>query len=116
MGQKMACLGHRGAARSRQDESKEAGELGSKQTDVFGEQRGASRLVEWADFSVVVRSSTCWSCIAHVIGTEHRQASLAGARFAAMRLQSYSVFCGAVDITRAAAGRRSLRRRCASAP
>jgi hypothetical protein len=49
-------------------------------------------------------------------GTEHRQASLAGARFAAMRLQSYSVLCGAVDITRAAAGRRSLRRRCASVP
>ena len=30
MGQKMACLGHRGTARSRQDESKEVGGVGSK--------------------------------------------------------------------------------------
>jgi hypothetical protein len=32
MGQKMACLGHRGTARSRQDEPKEVGEVGSKRT------------------------------------------------------------------------------------
>jgi hypothetical protein len=32
MGQKMDCLGHRGTVRSRQDESKEVGEVGSKRT------------------------------------------------------------------------------------
>jgi hypothetical protein len=36
MGQKMACLGHRGTARSRQDESKEVGEAGSKRTSSGG--------------------------------------------------------------------------------
>jgi hypothetical protein len=38
MGQKMACLGHRGTARSRQDESKEVGELGSKRTSSRGKE------------------------------------------------------------------------------
>jgi hypothetical protein len=32
MGQKMACLGLRGTTRSRQDEPKEVGEVGSKRT------------------------------------------------------------------------------------
>jgi hypothetical protein len=42
MGQTMACLGHRGTVRSRQDESKEVGEVGVE-TDVFGVPWGASR-------------------------------------------------------------------------
>jgi hypothetical protein len=58
MGQNMACGGYRGAARSRQDESKEVGGVWSGvETDVLGGQWGACRLVGWADFSVVVRGS-----------------------------------------------------------
>jgi hypothetical protein len=46
MGQNLPVCGQLGAARSRQDESKEAGEVGSKrETDVFGVQWGASRLL-----------------------------------------------------------------------
>jgi hypothetical protein len=49
MGQKTDCLGHRGTARSRQDESKEVGGVGSKST---------CRSVDWADFSVVETGSS----------------------------------------------------------
>jgi hypothetical protein len=66
MGQKMACLGIRGAARSRQGESKARGRWSGVKMDVFGGQWGACRLVgwRWANFSVVVQmglvAAGCW--------------------------------------------------------
>jgi hypothetical protein len=45
MGQKTGRLGHRGAARSRQDESKKAGEVGSKRTSSGG--KGGGHHVWW---------------------------------------------------------------------
>jgi hypothetical protein len=57
MGPKVDRLGLRGTARSRQDESKEVGEVGGVETGVFEGQGGTTRLVGRADFSVVERHS-----------------------------------------------------------
>ena len=45
MGQKMVCFGSLRLTRSRQDESIEVGEVGSKRPSCFGVQWGACRLV-----------------------------------------------------------------------
>jgi hypothetical protein len=54
MGQKMVRFAQLGAARSRQDESIEVGEVGSKRPSLGGNGWGAFRLVGWADLRLVV--------------------------------------------------------------
>jgi hypothetical protein len=53
MGQKMVRFAQLGAARSRQDESIEVGEVGSKRPSLGGNGWGAFRLVGWADLRLV---------------------------------------------------------------
>jgi hypothetical protein len=52
MGQKMVCFGGLRGARSRQDESKEVHEVGSKRPS-SGWQWGTCPLVDWADLRLV---------------------------------------------------------------
>jgi hypothetical protein len=53
MGQKMVRFGALRGTRSRQDESIEVGEVGSKRPSLGGNEWGAFRLVGWADLRLV---------------------------------------------------------------
>jgi hypothetical protein len=59
MGQKLPLYGQLGATRSRQDESKEVSEVGSKRTSSGGKQGGhhVCGAVGWADLSDYC---SCW--------------------------------------------------------
>jgi hypothetical protein len=61
MGQKMACLGLRGTARSHQDESKEVGELGSKRTSSGG---NGGHHVWWGGLIFRLLTRFCAACSA----------------------------------------------------